>query len=194
MALYRVDLKSGAATGIGQIGNGSADLTSLTIGPQLPPSEPPPPPAEPKLEALSVSPKRFAAVRGGPTLRATGSTVAAPRGTTVSYSISAPATVAFAVEHKTVGREVGKVCKRETKDNRSKKPCPLWQLVPRSDFTDRGIAGSNPFSYNGRIRSKVLTPRSRPLASGSYRLLAQLGGTTLVASLKIVPAIPGSPR
>lgn len=191
---YRVDLGTGTATGVGQIGDGLVDLTSLTIG--GPPFSPPmpPSPAEPKLEALSVSPKRFAAVRGGPTLKATGSTVAAPRGTTVSYSISAPATVAFAVEHKTVGRKVGKVCKRETKGNRSRKPCPRWQVVPRSDFTHRGLAGSNSFPYNGRIRSRVLTPRSKPLASGSYRLLAQLGSTTLVASFKVVPAIPGLPR
>lgn len=196
-ALYRVDLKSGAATGIGQLGDGSVDFTSLTIGPQILPvtPAPPPPPAEPKLEALSVSPKRFAAV-GGQKKKATGSTVAPPRGTTVGYTLSGPAAVAFSVERKGVGRIIGGKCRRLTKGNRAKKPCSLWRLEPRSVFAQKGAAGSNSFFFNGRVRA-IGKPgsgiRSRSLVLGSYRLVAKLDSTTLTANFQIVPAVPGPP-
>lgn len=193
-SLFRVDLATGAATSVGQIGNGSVGLSSLTIGGPAFSPPPPPPPAEAKLEALSVSPKRFAAV--GSKAGATGSAVAPPRGTTVSYVLSADATVAFRVERRQPGRLVGGKCRPLTKGNRDKKPCPLWVGASSrySTFSDAGKAGSNSFFFSGRLRRRLTPNTPRPLAPGSYRVLAKLGATSLAANFRIVPAIPGRPR
>lgn len=158
--LYRVGLATGAATGAGQIGDDSIDFGSLTIGGPafVPPPPPPPPPAEPKLEALSVSPKVFVPTKESEAIKP-GSKGKPAQGTTVSYVLSAKATVAFRIERRSPGRLVAGKCKPPTKGNRQNKSCSRWVGASSrySDFTRRGNVGSNSFSFSGRLRHR-LTP------------------------------------
>jgi hypothetical protein len=138
------------------------------------PPAPPIPPAE--IQSLSVSPTAFVAVNIG------GAIVSAARkahvGATVSYSLSAPATVAFTVERKTFGRKVGGKCRKPTRANRTKKKCPLFKPV-KGGFTHSGSAGANRFKFSGRIQNKALKP-------GRYRLVASAGPSTKRAPFGIV--------
>ena len=64
----------------------------------------------------------------------------------------------------TTGRKVGKRCRPVTRSNRRKKHCTLVTPV-RGSFRHRAAAGSNSFTFTGRLGGKSLKP-------GSYRLTA----------------------
>jgi uncharacterized protein YkwD len=104
-----------------------------------PPASPPAPPdpapastatAKPSLRALSLSPSRVRA--GG-------------RGTTISYTLSARATVTFRIQ-----RAQGRGARYRTL---------------AGDFTDQGAQGANRLRFAARLRDKALRP-------GRYRLQA----------------------
>jgi hypothetical protein len=101
----------------------------------------------------------------------------APVSTTVTYSLSAAATVAFSVERKLVGRKAGKRCVKQTSANEAKKKCPLFKPV-KGGFSHAGAAGSNRFTFSGRL-SKALPP-------GTYRLTGKTSTASRKAGFKIV--------
>jgi hypothetical protein len=74
------------------------------------------------------------------------------------------ATTKFTIEQETVGRKKGKKCVKQTSRNRKGKKCKLYKAV-RGSFTQSGGAGSNSFTFTGRIGGKSLKP-------GKYRLSA----------------------
>lgn len=177
--LYRVDLATGAATLVGKVGSGSVSFAGLAIEP--PPAVAPPPPPPLELQSLRLRPPSFATVNAGGAIL---SRARKPRiGTTVSYSVSAAALVTFSVERKSVGRKVGKACRKATPGNRKRKPCPLFKPV-KGTFTHGGAAGANSFRFTGRPGGKALKP-------GAYRLVAGVGNSSLRVNFKIVPATPG---
>jgi hypothetical protein len=122
---------------------------SLSIGPER---------NRPRLTALKLSPKRFRAARRGPA-------VAAATGTRITYRLSEPARVRFRVQRATVGRRVGRSCRRTTAKNRGRKRCKRYVAV-RGSFTHRGKQGKNRLRFMGRLRN-------RSLAAGRYRLAAR---------------------
>lgn len=177
--LYRIDLATGAATLVGPIGNGAFTFNSLAVEPPPPPGPPPPPPVEPRLEALSLRPTKFAAANiGGAVLSRARK---APVGTTVAYRLSAATAVSFAVERKSVGRRVGKACKKQNRGNRDRKPCPRFK--PMGGFPHTGSAGENSFKFTGRLRGRALKP-------GAYRLVARAGTSSQQAMFTILPPRP----
>jgi hypothetical protein len=77
-------------------------------------------------------------------------------GKKISYTLSEAATVSFKLEKKSKGRKVGKKCVKQTKQNKTKKACPLFKQV--ASFSGPGNAGPN----------KASIPKK--LGPGTYRL------------------------
>ena len=126
-----------------------------------PPSPPPPPLAvdttKPLLSAFSLSPTRFRAASGGPS-------IAARIGGKASYRLSEPAAVRFRVERARPGRRVRGRCVKPKRSNRRAKRCTRYVTL-RGAFTHRGKKGKNTFTFRGRLRARKLAP-------GRYRLRA----------------------
>jgi hypothetical protein len=141
---------------------------------------PPPVPAVApgQLQSLSLSPSAFAPAKAGEAILSVKKKAKAPTGTRVTYSLSAVATVEFGVERRLPGRKVGKRCVKQTKANRTKKKCPLFQKM-KGGFTNSGQTGSNTFKFSGRLNGKGLKP-------GSYRLVGRTGSVAKTASFRIV--------
>ena len=150
----------------------------------VPPALPPPPPGV--LQSLAIQPKTFKTLNaGGAVSSKVGKKAKVPVGTTVSYGLTAAATVGFTVEKATKGRKVGKKCKKQTAGNKKgHKKCSLFK--PLGGFPHAGVAGTNAFKFSGRLNNKVLTPATKALAPGSYRLTGSAGGATKQAPFKIV--------
>jgi hypothetical protein len=142
----------------------------------IPPAAVPPAPGQ--IQSLSLAPRRFRAVNAGEAIFSAKKKKKAPIGTTVTYSISAAGPVAFSVERKLPGRNVGNRCVKQTRANRTKKKCSRLKPV-KGSFTHSGQAGSNSFKFSGRIAGKGLKP-------GSYRLVGKTGSVSKAASFKIV--------
>jgi len=120
-----------------------------------------PPPADrtaPSIGSLSLSPTSFRAANIG------GSILASRVGTRVSDRLSEPATTTFTVQRVRAGRRSGRRCVAPSRANRGKRRCTRLTTISGS-FTRAGIAGSNSFSFTGRIGGKAL-------GRGSYRLMA----------------------
>ena len=105
---------------------------------------------KPRLSSLSLAPARFRAAGNGPS-------VAALRGSTVSYGLSEPATVAFRVERALPGRRVGGRCIRPARSNRRGRRCTR-HVIARGTFAHEGDTGQNSFRFSGRMRGRKLTP------------------------------------
>lgn len=103
----------------------------------------------PAITKLRTSPKRFK--RG--------------KGTRVLYTLSEKARVTFTVQKPTIGRKVGKTCRKATSKNRSRKRCVRYVKVKNGTFRANGKRGSNKFKFRGKLRK-------RSLARGKYRLQA----------------------
>jgi hypothetical protein len=119
---------------------------------------------KPILGSLALGAATFKAAKAG------GSTSAkkkskAPTGTKVTFRLSEASAVKFIVERKTKGRRVSGRCKTKTKTNASKPKCTRFVKVDGS-FTIAGKAGTNSFTFRGRMGGKALRP-------GSYRLDSQ---------------------
>jgi hypothetical protein len=115
----------------------------------------------------------------------------APRGTTVSYALTEPASVTFTVQKPVQGHRKGAKCvagkpvKRRGRNTPRK--CTFWKAL-RPSFTRQSQAGANHFKFSGR-----LTPgRKGALAPGRYRLVgiatdaAGRRSKAIAASFKIV--------
>jgi hypothetical protein len=116
-------------------------------------------PAAPAITDLKISPRAFAAARGGPSALA-----ATAAGARVSFNLDRAASVRFTVVRRLPGRKVGRRCAKTTRANRKAPRCT--RLVPvAGGFNRQGAAGANAFRFSGRLSG-------RPLKPGRYRLLA----------------------
>jgi hypothetical protein len=131
-----------------------------------------------QIQSLSATPHKFRAANIGGAVVSAKKKAKAPIGTTVSYSLSAAATVTFSVERRLPGRKVGKRCVKQTRANRTKKKCARFKPV-KGSFTHSGQAGQNRFKFSGRIAGKGLGP-------GRYRLVGKTGSASKTASFRIV--------
>jgi hypothetical protein len=86
-------------------------------------------------------------------------------GTHVGYTLSEPATVTFTVQRAAKGRRVRGKCRRQTRSNRSQRPCVRYVAV-RGSAQHAGSAGANSFKFSGRLSG-------RKLRRGTYRLRAR---------------------
>lgn len=108
----------------------------------------------------------------------------AAKGTTIKYTISAPATVTIRVERATKGRKSGSKCVKATKRNTKRKACTLYVKASTLKRTHKA-AGAKKVPFSGRAGRKALR-------SGTYRMRATAAagpGTTSptrTASFKIV--------
>ena len=114
----------------------------------------------PALTGFRLRHRSFKATKRAPSIVTRG-------GAIVSYKLSEPATVTFAVRRQIAGRKVAGKCKRAIRKNRRRPPCKIFRLVSGT-FTHTGVAGPNSFHFSGWIAGKEL-------GLGSYRL-----GTTPV--------------
>jgi hypothetical protein len=111
----------------------------------------------PQIKRLAVRPASVRAARA-----------AARRGATVSYELSQPAQVAFAVDHGLLGRRSRGKCRKATRRNRHRRPCRRYKRM-RGGLAQTGVAGANSLYFNGRLRGKRLK-------AGHYRLTAVASG------------------
>jgi hypothetical protein len=130
-----------------------------------------------QLQSLAVAPKSFKAATVG------GAVISAKKrsgsgGATVTYVLSAPASVRFTVEHASAGRKAGKKCVKQTKANKGKKKCALLKPLGPS-FSATGTAGGNGFKFSGRLGNKALKP-------GVYDLTASAGAVLKRAPFTIL--------
>lgn len=133
-------------------------------------------PAEGQLDSLAVKPQKF---RAGNVPGAVASKKKrAPLGATVSYSLSAAATVEFHVEHGGAGRRVGGKCVKQTSGNKGHKKCTIYKPL-KGRFSVQGAAGSNKFKFSGKVGGKALKP-------GPYRLVGSAGSAIRRAPFTIV--------
>jgi hypothetical protein len=111
----------------------------------------------PVMSALKLSPTRFAAAPKR-------SSRAAKTGTTITYKLSEAARVTFRVQRAAPGRRVGRGCRKPTAKNRKRARCTRFVTL-RGSFGQAAKAGANKRAFDGKLRG-------RPLARGSYRLVA----------------------
>jgi len=83
----------------------------------------------------------------------------------ISYRLSEAARVRFGIYRRTIGRKVGKRCRKKTRRNRSRRRCVRYVKVGRS-FTQNGKAGKNSRRFSRK------TIKKRRLSAGRYRVLA----------------------
>jgi len=112
----------------------------------------------PVIRGLTIRPHRFAVTRGA---RRRGHTRGAHRGATVTYTVSEPARVTFAVQAITTGRKKGTSCVKATARLRHARRCVL--VLPKGTLTQGAHGGSNQLSFSGRMGRRSLPP-------GHYRL------------------------
>lgn len=137
---------------------------------------PPPVPAEGQLNSLAVRPSKF---RAGNVSGAVASKRRPPLGATVSYSLSAAATVEFHVEQAGSGRRVGGKCVKQTRGNKKgHKSCVIYKPL-KGRFSVQGAAGTNSFKFSGKVRGRALKP-------GPYRLVGSAGNAIRRAAFTIV--------
>jgi hypothetical protein len=132
-----------------------------------------------RLDSLAVRPGKFRAgnVAGALASRA-HKKKKAPLGATVTYSLSAAATVEFHVEHGGSGRRVGKDCVKQSAANKRHKRCVIYKPLT-SSFSVTGAAGTNSFKFSGKTDGKALKP-------GPYRLVGHAGDAIRRAPFTIV--------
>ena len=128
----------------------------------------PPPPSAPSLSLFLLSRKTFAVGSG----KAKGK--GKPRGTTIAFSLSEPATVTLTV----VRQKTGKKCRRAPRS----KPC----LATVGSFSATGVAGGNKVPFGGKVNGKALAP-GRYLLQASATTSA-LSSPTLTTGFRVVPA------
>ena len=141
-------------------------LMNADITPTVP-GAPPPATPTPALSKLRVKPRAFRAARSG---ASTGPT-ARRFGTTVSFTASSEATVAFRARRAAKGRLRGGKCRKPNR-RRSGRACTRYVSV-RGKFSVGATAGPNRFRFTGRLAN-------RRLRKGRYQLVARptAGGKT----------------
>jgi hypothetical protein len=145
-----------------------------------------------RLDAFGVSRKSFARASTATALAATAAKAKkkkakkAAKGTTIKYTLSAPATVTILVERKAKGRRSGAKCVKETKKLKKKKAktCTLYVKASTLKRTHRS-GGAKKVPFSGRAGNKAL-----PVGTYRMRATAAAGaGTTSatrIASFKIL--------
>ena len=102
----------------------------------------------PRLTGLSLAPRAFSRKRG----------------TRIRYTVSEPATVAFAVQRKAKGRRAGRRCAAPSRRNRGARRCTRY-VTKGVALTRRSAAGRSAVRWTGRVQGARL-------ARGRYRLVA----------------------
>jgi hypothetical protein len=168
------------------VAGGSRVVTALNSAEVFDPTAAPgpgPANAAPRLSGARLARKTFR-VGGGSTPVAGIAKRRAPKGTTISYTLSEPATVTLKIERKLKGRKVGKRCRTLTRRNRKRRACTLYKRAGTLTRTS-STAGRKRVKFSGRIARKKLKP-------GSYRLTltprdrARKLGTARKLSFRIV--------
>lgn len=113
--------------------------------------------SRPVLTVAALSPARFRAARSGPS-------TAARVGTTVTYTLSKAARVAFRIERAVRGRRSGRRCISSRRPAREGRACVRYLLMG-GGFSHEGKAGPNRLTFRGRLRGRRLRP-------GRYRMRA----------------------
>lgn len=153
----------------------------LTITPP-PPSPPSSRPAAPVLRGLKISPARFSSVGrrvGGRCVKVTGHDARRPECTrtaklTIRYTLSAAATITFAITGRLPGRKVGGRCVARRPGDRHRKKCT------------RPVAIGAQIARHGQAGADHLL-LSRRLVPGTYRLTATpAGGARQQVTFKIL--------
>jgi Domain of unknown function (DUF4394) len=165
--LYSVNLATGAATLVGDIGPSGTVIADITVSSQAapspaapvpPPSTLPPPDLAPVLSSLSLTNRTFAAVGVRSKSRAAATRV--PRGTTFRFTLSETARVRVAFARATAGRRVGRSCLAATRARRKRPKCTRY--VALGSISTSGVVGRNSVKFSGRLKGRALAP-------GSYR-------------------------
>jgi hypothetical protein len=165
--LYSVNLATGAATLVGDIGPSGTAIADITVSSQAapspaapvpPPSTLPPPDPPPVLSSLSLTNRTFAAVGARSKSRAAAARV--PRGTTLRFTLSEAARVRVAFARATAGRRVGRSCLAATRARRKRPKCTRYVAV--GSISTSGVLGRNSVKFSGRLNGRALAP-------GSYR-------------------------
>jgi hypothetical protein len=112
----------------------------------------------PVISALRIAPDTIAAA-------AVAASKRLARRTKVRYRLSEAGTVRFTVQRRTIGRRVGKRCRKATARNRKARRCVRYVKVGRS-FTQKGKRGRNSKTFSRK------TIHKRSLRPGRYRLRA----------------------
>jgi hypothetical protein len=133
----------------------------------------------PSLSGLKLEPTRFRAAGRTTLVNARRTSV----GTWITYALSKPATVTFALERSAPGRRVGARCRAATPADRRQAGCVRW--LPIGTMAPRSAVGMNRVRFSGRLRGRALD-------AGRYRMRAQAldsdgrRSATLVATFRIV--------
>jgi len=133
---------------------------------------PPAAPAKPLLPSLSVSSRKVSLsgrMVGGRCVKPNAHNNASnrcrlPIKLKVSYTLAAAATLTITLKRQSTGRKVNGRCVAPTKANQSKAECMRLVSVP-GQLTETATAGSDTFTFNGKLSGKTLGP-------GTYRLTA----------------------
>ena len=144
----------------------TATSASITVQPA------PPPPPTPALSALHISPRMFTLTgrrvggRCQPSSRFNSGERPCIRrvALTVRFTLSASATVTFAIERTLAGRLTRGRCSAPTRNDRRHRACTRVVML-RGTIALAGVAGADAFTVTGNIGRHALGP-------GSYRLLA----------------------
>jgi virginiamycin B lyase len=82
-------------------------------------------------------------------------------GTTIRFMLSEPAKVTMSVQRRTLGRRVGRHCRKATAHNQGTHRCTLWRAA--GTLRRGALLGPNSVAFSGRIGR-------RALRTGRYRL------------------------
>lgn len=149
-------------------------IARITVDPPTPPAVTPPvttptptptPPdtIKPVVSKLTLKPSRFVVGTKTTAVSAAAKTTSPTVGTTISYTLSEPASVALKIQRASSGRRVGRSCVRATHANRKAVHCTRYTSAGTLKRT--GVKGANRVAFSGRVGAHALT-------RGSYRLSA----------------------
>lgn len=153
-----------ALTGTGDAPAAGSPVSPPSSAPAPAPSEDPGAPADPAVATDALASPAL----GG--LRISRSSFRAGSRVTVSYRLSAPATVRLRVERRLAGRRNGRRCAAARRSQRGARRCERFRAL-RGKSTHAGDAGANTVSFSGRLRGRLLAP-------GRYRLRIDVEGQT----------------
>ena len=105
---------------------------------------------------LRVSPSRFR-LAGAPTPTSARSRTT-PKGSSLTYSLSEPASVTIVIAQPRSGRRVGRSCRAPSRSNRRNRRCTRYVTV--GTLKRRGLQGANKVVFTGRIGRRALAPSS----------------------------------
>ena len=136
----------------GHVDQGSASVFFAPVPLPVPPA------VEPVLTKLKVSPKTSRRGTALPKL------ARSKKGTRISFTLSAAASVKLSFGKAAKGRKVGKSCKKPTRSNRAERKCTRYKST--GSFTVSGKAGANKVSFASKLS------KSKRLSLGNYKLTA----------------------